>query len=165
MATVSAGILMYRMHSGTLEIFLVHPGGPFWTKKDLGAWSIPKGEIDADESPLEAALREFEEETGVPVSGHYIPLTPVRLKSRKVIRAWAVEGDIDPSKIRSNTFTMEWPPHSGKKQDFPEIDRASWFNIEDAKRKINQGQAGLLEELEDILKQRKENIYVSESRP
>jgi predicted NUDIX family NTP pyrophosphohydrolase len=161
MATVSGGILMYRMHSGTLEIFLVHPGGPFWTKKDLGAWSIPKGEIDADESPLEAALREFEEETGVPVSGHYIPLTPVRLKSGKVIRAWAVEGDIDPSKIRSNTFTMEWPPHSGKKQDFPEIDRASWFNIEDAKRKINQGQAGLLEELEDILKQRKENIYVS----
>lgn len=138
---------MYRMHDGTLQIFLVHPGGPFWMNKDLGAWSIPKGEIDKDEASLEAALREFEEETGVSVSGHRIPLTPVKLKSGKLIRAWAVEGDCDPSKIRSNTFKMEWPPRSGQQHEFPEIDRAAWFDIEEAKKKIHQGQVGMLEEL------------------
>jgi predicted NUDIX family NTP pyrophosphohydrolase len=148
MAKISAGIFMYRSRGGQLQVFLVHPGGPLWAKKDLGAWSIPKGEIDPGEDPLSAAQREFEEETGVKISGRFIPLSSVKLKSGKVVQAWAVEGDCDPAVIRSNTFSMDWPPGSGRKQEFPEIDRAAWFGIGDAKEKINEGQVPLIEELE-----------------
>jgi predicted NUDIX family NTP pyrophosphohydrolase len=147
MAKVSAGILMYRRRSGAIQVFLVHPGGPFWAKKDLGAWSIPKGEVDSREDMLSAARREFEEETGFRVSGRFIPLSSVKLKSGKHVHAWAVEGDCNPSEIRSNSFSMEWPPRSGKRQEFPEIDRAAWFGIDEAKEKINEGQVPLLEEL------------------
>lgn len=138
---------MYRRQGGIIQVFLVHPGGPFWAGKDSGAWSIPKGLIDPDEEPVAAALREFEEETGFKVTGHLIPLTPVKMKSGKVIQAWAVEGDCDPSALRSNTFSMEWPPHSGRLQEFPEVDRAAWFDMKEAKEKINQGQVGFLDEL------------------
>ena len=150
MAKISAGILMYRKRNGELQVFLVHPGGPLWAKKDLGAWSIPKGEIDPGEDPLSAAQREFEEETGVKISGRFIPLSSVKLKSGKVVRAWAVEGNCDPEVIRSNTFSTEWPPRSGRKQEFPEIDRAEWFELAEAKEKINKGQTPLIEELECI---------------
>jgi len=151
MPKISAGLLVYRMQGGVLQVFLVHPGGPFWAKKDLAAWSIPKGLIDEGEDPLAAAQREFEEETALKVSGQFIQLTPVKLKSGKVVRAWAVEGDCDLSAIISNTFSMEWPPNSGLQQEFPEVDRAAWFDIEEAKKKINQGQVGLLEELRHLL--------------
>ena len=154
MPKISAGLLMYRVRSGVLQVFLVHPGGPFWARKDIGAWSIPKGLLDPDEDPLAAAQREFEEETGFKVSGCFIPLAPVKLKSGKVIQAWAVEGDCDPTVIRSNTFAIEWPPRSGRQQEFPEVDRAAWFEIEEAKKKINQGQLGLLEELQHVLSKR-----------
>ncbi|MCD6238532.1 MAG: NUDIX domain-containing protein [Thermotogae bacterium] len=147
MAKKSAGILLYRLKNGTLEIFLVHPGGPFWAKRDLGAWSIPKGEIARDEDPLDTAKREFREELGVDFAGELIPLTPIKQKSGKVVYAWASEGDIDPDKIKSNTFEMEWPLRSGKKREFPEIDRGGWFNILDAKRKINPAQSALIDEL------------------
>ncbi len=147
MAKVSAGILMYRRSNGAIQVFLVHPGGPLWVKKDLGAWSIPKGEVDSGEDMLFAARREFEEETGFRVSGSFVPLSPIKLKSGKVVHAWAVEGDCDPLEIRSNSFSMEWPPRSGKRQEFPEIDRAAWFGIDEAKEKINKGQVPLLEEL------------------
>jgi predicted NUDIX family NTP pyrophosphohydrolase len=151
MAKVSAGLLMYRKKDEAIEFLLVHPGGPLWAKKDLGMWSIPKGELGPDEDPLEAAKREFREETGFIPSGQFIPLAPVKLKSGKTIQAWAFEGDCDPSAIRSNAFSMEWPPRSGKQQEFPEVDRAAWFDIEAAKKKINQGQAALLEELGKML--------------
>ena len=151
MPKISAGLLVYRMRGGVLQVFLVHPGGPFWAKKDLAAWSVPKGLIDEDEDPLAAAQREFEEETALKVAGRFIQLTPVKLKSGKVVRAWAVEGDCDPSAIVSNTFSMEWPPNSGLQQEFPEVDRAAWFDIEEARKKINQGQVGLLEELRHLL--------------
>ena len=143
----SAGLLLYRSQNGQLEIFLVHPGGPFWAKKDQGSWSIPKGEFDMEE-PLLAAKREFQEETGIEApQGEYIPLAQVRQKSGKIVQAWAVEGELDAENVRSNLFEMEWPPRSGKIQGFPEIDRAAWFSIEDALEKINPGQAGLIQEL------------------
>ena len=148
MPIVSAGLLLYRTRGGRLQVFLVHPGGPLWSKKDAGAWSIPKGLLDQGEAPLEGAKREFREETGFTASGQFIPLTHVRLRSGKVIQAWAVESDCDPALIKSNTFSMEWPPRSGRQQEFPEVDRASWFDVEEAKQKINPGQANLLEELE-----------------
>jgi predicted NUDIX family NTP pyrophosphohydrolase len=151
MPIISAGLLMYRFREGVAEVFLVHPGGPFWTGKDAGAWSIPKGVIDADEEPLAAARREFEEETGSKVSGDFTQLSSVKLKSGKVLQVWTVEGDCDPSRIRSNTFLMEWPPHSGRQQEFPEVDRAAWFQINEARKKINQGQLPLLEELVRML--------------
>jgi len=145
--------LMYRQLHGGLEVFLVHPGGPFWAKKDIGSWSIPKGEFVPGEEPLEVARREFEEETGFKASGEFIPLTPRKQPSGKIITAWAFEGDCDPSTIKSNTFSMEWPPHSGKREEFPEVDRAGWFSIPDAKEKIIRGQSGFVEELVRILKQ------------
>jgi len=151
MPKISAGLLLYRLRNKEIEVFLVHPGGPFWAGKDIGAWSIPKGLIDPDEDPLSAAQREFHEETGFKVPGRFIQLSPVKTKSGKIIQAWAVEGDYDPSGIKSNTFAMEWPPHSGKQLEFPEVDRAAWFEIEKAKRKINQGQVSLLEELEGMM--------------
>jgi predicted NUDIX family NTP pyrophosphohydrolase len=142
----SAGLLLYRRRNG-LEVLLVHPGGPLWARKDEGAWSIPKGEIDAGEDPLLAARREFEEETGVPVSGDFVPLTPVRQAGGKLVYAWAVESDFDPATLRSGTFTLEWPPRSGRQREFPEVDRAEWFTIDDAKRKINPAQVTLLNQL------------------
>ena len=129
----------------------MHPGGPFWANKDDGAWSIPKGEFDDDEDPLDAARREFEEETGSAPSGDVVPLEPLRQSSGKVVYAWAVRGDFDPSTLESNTFSMEWPPKSGRQQDFPEVDRAAWFSIEEAGRKILKGQAALLRQLREKL--------------
>ena len=148
MPIVSAGLLLYRKRGGSLQVFLVHPGGPLWSKKDAGVWSIPKGLVEQGENPLEGAKREFQEETGFTVSGQFIPLRPVKLRSGKVIQAWAIESDCDPGMIKSNPFSMEWPPRSCRQQEFPEVDRAAWFDIEEAKQKINHGQAGLLEELE-----------------
>jgi predicted NUDIX family NTP pyrophosphohydrolase len=151
MAKQSAGLLMYRWREGRLEVFLVHPGGPFWAKKDSGAWSIPKGEFREDEDPLEAARREFAEETGFTAEGDFAPLAPITQAGGKVVHAWAVEGDCDPRKIKSNTFTMEWPPKSGQEQEFPEVDRAAWFDLDTARKKINKAQVGLLEELGKML--------------
>jgi predicted NUDIX family NTP pyrophosphohydrolase len=147
MAKQSAGLLLYRNHNNEIEVFLVHPGGPFWTKKDLGAWSIPKGEFD-EEEPLLAAKREFQEETGLHApQGEYILLKPVQQKSGKIVHAWAVEGEIDAEKVHSNDFEMEWPPRSGKMRPFPEIDRGAWFPAEEARQRINPGQVGLILEL------------------
>jgi predicted NUDIX family NTP pyrophosphohydrolase len=142
---------MYRRRHGVLEIFLVHPGGPFWQKKDAGSWSIPKGEYTTDEDPLEVAKREFQEETGFKASGEFVPLTSRKQPSGKTITAWAFEGDCDASTIKSNTFSMEWPPHSGKREEFPEVDRAGWFSIPVAKEKIIKGQSSFLDELTQIL--------------
>ncbi len=147
MAKQSAGLLLFRGSLGSLEVFLVHPGGPFWARKDDGAWSIPKGELTTDEEPLAAAMREFEEETGQPIAGQFIPLEPVRQAGGKTVFAWAVRGDFDPSQLRSNTFSMEWPRGSGRQRDFPEVDRAAWFDLPAARQKILKGQSPLLDEL------------------
>ena len=147
----SAGLLLYRFREGALEVFLVHPGGPFWAKKDLGVWSIPKGEMDEGEELLEAARREFEEETGFRPEGIFRELTPVRQRSGKIVHAWAVEGNCDPTAIRSNTITIEWPPRSGRQLEIPEVDRGGWFAIENAKEKILEGQRGLLDELRRLI--------------
>ena len=152
MAKKSVGLLMYRFRQNMLEVFLVHPGGPFWAKKDPGSWSIPKGEYDPDsEIPFEVAKREFNEETGYEANGDFTPLTPIKQPSRKIITAWAFEGDCDASKIKSNTFRMQWPPKSGKEMEFPEVDRAEWFTINIAKQKLLKGQIGFIEELCQIL--------------
>lgn len=143
----SAGLLVYRMRNSVLEVFLVHPGGPFWAKKDDGAWSIPKGEIAEGEDPLTAAKREFFEESGFQVDGNFIALSPVRQAGGKSVYAWAIEGDCDAGSIRSNTFSMEWPPHSGNKKEFPEVDRASWFSLDEARKKILKAQLSFLDEL------------------
>lgn len=147
----SAGVLLYKLTDGLLHVFLVHPGGPFFRKKDDGAWSIPKGEFDDGEEPFAAAQREFEEEVGKPVKGNFIKLQPIKQKSGKVVHAWAVEGDIDHENITSNLFEMEWPPKSGKKASFPEIDRVGWFAIDVARQKIIQGQIALIDELETLV--------------
>lgn len=151
MNKTSAGLLLYHYKVKELEVLLVHPGGPYWINKDEGAWSIPKGEISSNEDPLEAAKREFVEEIGVQIQGDFKKLSPVRLRSGKVVLAWAIEGFLDTSKMKSNTFTMEWPPQSGKQQTFPEVDKAAWFSIEQAKAKINGSQIALLDELRLIL--------------
>jgi len=148
----SAGILMYRLRNEVLEVLLVHLGGPFWTKKDIGSWSIPKGEYTDTEDPFTVAKREFEEETSFQVDGDFASLTPLEQPSGKIVSAWTVEGDCDASKIKSNTFLMEWPPRSGKKQEFPEVDRGEWFTIDMAKKKLLKGQAGFIEELCKLLK-------------
>jgi predicted NUDIX family NTP pyrophosphohydrolase len=147
----SAGILLYRLTDGLLQVFLVHPGGPFFRNKDNGAWSIPKGEYIEGEEPLAAAQREFEEEIGQLITGKFIKLQPVKQKSGKVVHAWAVEGDIDHENIVSNIFEIEWPPKSGKKTSFPEIDRAGWFAVDTAKIKIIPAQVRLIEELEALV--------------
>ncbi|MEP7232572.1 MAG: NUDIX domain-containing protein [Ginsengibacter sp.] len=147
----SAGILVYRKMVTGAEVFLVHPGGPFWKNKDEGAWSIPKGEFNDSENPLDAAKREFLEETGVNLSGDFIELKPVKLKSGKKVSAWAIEKNIDAGNIASNTFEMEWPPRSGKSQSFPEVDKGEWFGFEKARKKINVMQVALLDQLEKIL--------------
>lgn len=148
MSQKSAGILLYRIQNSRIEVFLVHPGGPYWSKKDDGAWSIPKGEFNENEEPLAAAKREFEEETGIKISGEFIQLNPVKQKGGKMVYAWAVEGDIDPAKIKSNSFEIEWPPRSGKMKSFPEIDKAAWFHQSDAQKKIIEAQTAFIKELE-----------------
>ncbi|HET9277681.1 MAG TPA: NUDIX domain-containing protein [Flavitalea sp.] len=147
MANQSAGILLYRRKSNRIELLLVHPGGPFWQKKDHGAWTIPKGEFMDNEEALDAAKREFQEETGVALSGNFLELTPVKQKAGKLIYAWALEGDIDTSNILSNFFKIEWPPKSGRFKEFPEVDKAEWFGEEQAKEKINPAQVRLVDEL------------------
>ena len=145
---VSAGLLMFRRKHRKLEVFLAHPGGPFWAKKDDGAWSIPKGEIEGEGDLLETALREFEEETGIRPEGEFLPLGAVNQRGGKTIHAWAFEGDHDESSpIRSNTFNMEWPPRSGRIQEFPEIDKACFFELDAARKKINPAQAELIDRL------------------
>ena len=143
----SAGLLLFRQHASELEVLLVHPGGPFWAKKDEGAWSIPKGEIEEGEDPLAAAKREVAEELGVSPDGTFIPLAPVRQPGGKIVQAWAIEADIDPSATTSSTFQMEWPPRSGRQQTFPEVDRAAWFTVSAARSKISRGQLPLLDAL------------------
>ena len=147
MAKTSAGLLMFRVSSGALQVLLVHPGGPFWAKKDEEAWSIPKGELAVGEAPLIAARREFEEETGCRAQGPFIPLTPITQRGGKIVQAWAVEGECDPAQLRSNLFSLEWPPKSGKRQQFPEVDRAEWFSVPVALQKINPAQRGFVSEL------------------
>lgn len=147
----SAGILAYRRAGAELQVLLVHPGGPFWARKDAGAWSIPKGEFPDEEDPLAAAKREMQEELGTVPEGKYIALSPVRQKSGKLIYAWAVEASVDTGKIISNTFTMEWPPKSGKIKEYPEIDKAEWFSLTAAKDKINPAQFAFITELQQLL--------------
>lgn len=148
----SAGLIMYRFNASVLEIFLGHMGGPFWAKKDEGAWSIPKGEYEETEEPFEAAKREFLEETSIEPSGNFIELQMLKQPSGKQIIAWAFEGNCDPAQVKSNTFELEWPPRSGKISEFPEIDRAEWFSTILAKQKILKGQIGFIDELCKILK-------------
>ena len=146
----SAGLLLYR-HRGELEVFLVHPGGPFWAKKDAGAWTIPKGEIADGEEPLEAAKREFLEETGFDINGEFRRLDPIKQAGGKIVQAWAIEADCDPGQLHSNRFAIEWPPKSGKTREFPEVDRAGWFTVSEARTKILAGQVGLIDQLVSLL--------------
>jgi predicted NUDIX family NTP pyrophosphohydrolase len=146
----SAGLLLFREADGRREVLLVHPGGPFWAKKDAGAWSIPKGEIGEGEDPLTGARREFEEETGVRPVGEALALEPRRQPGGKLVYAWAMRGDLDPAAVKSTTFSMEWPPRSGRRQEFPEIDRAAWFTLEEARTKILKGQVPFLDDLERV---------------
>jgi predicted NUDIX family NTP pyrophosphohydrolase len=138
---------MYRRRKSGLEVFLVHPGGPFWEKKDLGAWSIPKGEYLDGEDPRQVARREFEEETGFPSAGNFLALGDLKQPGGKIVTAWAFEGDCDPAKLRSNTFTMEWPPRSGRQIEVPEVDRGCWYSIEDARQRLLSGQRTFLDRL------------------
>ncbi|HJV66057.1 MAG TPA: NUDIX domain-containing protein [Geomonas sp.] len=151
MSKTSAGLLMYRRRDHQLELFLVHPGGPFWAKKDAGSWSIPKGEYQGGDDPLQAARREFQEETGFQVEGEFRELNLVRQPGGKQVRAWAVEGDCDAGGIISNLFSMEWPPRSGRKAEFPEVDRAGWFSVEVSREKILKGQLPFIDELCQLL--------------
>lgn len=150
----AAGILLYRQTGSSVEVLLIHPGGPFWAKKDEGSWSIPKGEISENEDPLMAAQREFQEETGFSVQGPFISIGSVKQSSGKVVQAWACAGNVDASAIQSNNFNLEWPPHSGKYQDFPEADRAEWFSLTEARKKILKVQLPFLENLEQLLLKR-----------
>jgi len=143
MPKTSAGLLLYRLKDGVLEVFLVHPGGPFWAHKDLGAWSIPKGEFESGEDPLDAARREFTEETSLTAAGDFVPLKPLKQPSGKIVYAWAVKGDADPARVRSNSFVF-------KGREYPEVDRAAWFSLPEARRKILPGQLGFLAELESL---------------
>jgi predicted NUDIX family NTP pyrophosphohydrolase len=152
MPKLSAGILLYRRRNLTLEVFLVHPGGPFWKNKDAGVWSIPKGEYETGEDPLAAALREFEEETGVHLAAErFLPLGEIKQSGGKSVTAWALEGDIDAARIRSNLFAIEWPPRSGKKEQFPEVDRAGWFDLPTAAGKLLAAQRELLMRLQSVI--------------
>jgi predicted NUDIX family NTP pyrophosphohydrolase len=151
MAKQSAGLLLYRFRERRLEVLLVHPGGPLWAKKDAGAWSIPKGEAAPGEDLLTRAKLEFSEETGFPAPDRAEALRPIKQAGGKVVHAWAVEGDCDVAALRSNSFTMEWPPRSGRQQHFPEVDRAAWFTLDVAREKINQGQSAFLDQLEQLV--------------
>jgi predicted NUDIX family NTP pyrophosphohydrolase len=152
MAKQSAGLLLYRHRGNVAEVFLVHPDGPFWRNKDASAWSIPKGEFGEDEDPLVAAKREFLEETGHSVDGEFVPLLPVKQRGGKVVHAWLVEADFDAASVKSNTFSMEWPPRSGKMQSYPEVDRAGWFTFEDAREKVLESQLPLLDDARSLVK-------------
>ncbi len=147
----SAGILLFRRSDGAVEVLLGHPGGPLWRRRDEGAWSIPKGEIDPAEDHFAAAVREFQEETGWAVEEKAFPLGSITQRGGKVVHAWAVQGDVDADTLRSNTFEMEWPPRSGRRREFPEMDRFAWYGLEEAARKINGSQAELLERLVSLL--------------
>ena len=148
MAKLSAGILLFKHGAGGFEVFLVHPGGPFWAKKDLGAWSLPKGEYARQEDPLNAALREFEEETSFRLEpGNLLPLGELKQPSGKIVTAWALEKDVDAALVKSNLFAMEWPPKSGQRQEFPEVDRAGWFPLAEARQKLLKGQVAFLDRL------------------
>ena len=147
MAKRSAGLLLYRKVNGAIEVFLVHPGGPFWAKKDDGAWSLPKGEYSEGEDPLLAARREFEEETSIVVDGDFLPLGDTRQPGGKIVIAWAIERDVDPSVVKSNLFSMEWPPRSGKMREFPEIDKGGWFSVPKARIKLLKGQVVFVDRL------------------
>jgi predicted NUDIX family NTP pyrophosphohydrolase len=155
MSRPSAGLLIFRRRPpGTVEVLLVHPGGPLWRDRDLGSWSIPKGELSPGEDPLTAARREVAEETGLDIAGDFRPLAACRQRGGKVVHAWAVEADGDPARVRSNRFTMEWPPRSGTVRDFPEIDRAAWLPLDEARARILSGQRGFLDELDRWLGER-----------
>ena len=143
----SAGLLLFRERAGDLEVFLVHPGGPFWSQKDEGAWSIPKGELEEGEDPLAAARRELEEETGFSAPGEAIPLNPLKQAGGKLVYAWAIRGDVDPGLLRSNTFPLEWPPKSGRIREFPEMDRAGFFTVAQARIKLKDAQVAFVERL------------------
>ncbi|MBV8672026.1 MAG: NUDIX domain-containing protein [Acidobacteriaceae bacterium] len=147
----SAGLLMYRLRESQVEVFLVHPGGPFWAKKDAGAWSIPKGEYASGEDPLDAARREFAEETGFEPEGDFVSLGTIRQTGGKLVSVWAVEGDCDPAQIRSNLCTIEWPPRSGRRMEIPEVDRAGWFSLDEAREKILKSQGPVLDLLGERL--------------
>jgi predicted NUDIX family NTP pyrophosphohydrolase len=151
MPKTSAGLLPYRWRDGRVEVFLVHPGGPFWANKDAHAWSVAKGEVEQNEDLLDAARREFAEETGLTMAGPFLPLTPLRQTSGKLVHVWAIEADVDSSTVRSNLFPLEWPPRSGQVRQFPEIDRAGWFGPDEARSKLHKGQVALLDELEQKL--------------
>jgi predicted NUDIX family NTP pyrophosphohydrolase len=155
MPKTSAGLLLYRRTATGLEVLLVHPGGPFWKGKDLGAWSVPKGEVGPDEDPLAAAHRELREETGFEASGPVVPLGHLRQPGGKTVHAWAMAGEADPSELRSNSFSMEWPRGSGRVQAFPEVDRAAWFGLPEARRRILPGQAAFLDALDAALEPRR----------
>ncbi|MGA2143488.1 MAG: NUDIX domain-containing protein [Bryobacteraceae bacterium] len=155
MAKLSAGILLFKHGAGGFEVFLVHPGGPFWAKKDLGAWSLPKGEYARQEDPLNAALREFEEETSFRLEpGNLLPLGELKQPSGKIVTAWALEKDVDAALVKSNLFAMEWPPKSGQRQEFPEVDRAGWFPLAEARQKLLKGQVAFLDRLMEMLRTR-----------
>ena len=151
MASTSAGLLLYREREGVLEVLLAHPGGPFWAKRDEGAWTIPKGEVAEGEELASAARREFEEETGVVAPRELVALGSVTQPGGKVVHAWAARGDMDPGALRSNSFTLEWPPRSGRRQSFPEVDRVAWMTLALAERKLNRGQVELLHRLRERL--------------
>jgi predicted NUDIX family NTP pyrophosphohydrolase len=151
MGKKAAGILLYRRKGSSTEVFLIHPGGPFWANKDDGSWSIPKGELSENEDPLVEAQREFQEETGFALQGPFVPIGSVKQSNGKVVQGWACEGDLDASAIHSNSFRLEWPPRSGKYQDFPEADRAEWFSLAVARKKILKPQLKFLENLESRL--------------
>lgn len=149
---ISAGILLYRRRAGVLEVLLAHPGGPFWANRDEGAWSLPKGEASEGEDYRDVARREFEEEIGVPVPGdHLHPLGSVTQRAGKVVHGWACEGDLDPARQHSNTFSMEWPPRSGRTREFPEVDRVAWFIPTTARRKLNPAQVVFIDRLLDLI--------------
>jgi predicted NUDIX family NTP pyrophosphohydrolase len=148
---LSAGILVYRRFGDAIEVFLVHPGGPFWTRKDEGAWSIPKGEYEVGEDPLAVAKREFQEETGIAISGTFHPLISLKQPSGKVISAWAVEGEVDVVMLTSNTFMLDWPHKSGKTREVPEVDRGAWFDLSAARVKLQAGQRGFLDQMHQLM--------------
>jgi predicted NUDIX family NTP pyrophosphohydrolase len=162
MSIHSAGILVYRIINKELQVLLVHPGGPFWSKKDAGAWSIPKGILEENEDPLETAKREFKEETGFNIKGKFIELGQLKQPSRKIIYAWAIEGNFDVSKLKSNTFALEWPKNSGNIKEYPEIDKAEWFNISIAMNKMLKGQRDfltrLIEKINYVWKHKEKNV-------
>ena len=149
---VSAGLLMYRLVGGDPQVLLVHPGGPFFRNKDEGAWSVPKGEVEPGEDLLDAARREFEEEIGVVPTGPFVALTPVKQKGGKVVHVWSFEGDCNPGAISCNTFSVEWPPRSGRRREFPEIDRAGFYGLDEARQKVNAGQVPLIDELDRLVR-------------